>query len=177
MTAIEPSEHQVDLDLVDEANRGDSQAMKALYFRHRDWVYGQAYRVCENEDDALDVVQEVFIYFFAKFPGFELRSQLKTFLYPVARNISLNLIKKQRRVVPLERRHTDKLTNGSPPPSSRVGFYDMISRLPEDGQEILLLRFAEDFSLQQIAETLSIPLGTAKSRLHRALTQLRAKFD
>ncbi len=165
-----------DQELVAAANRGNPEAMEELYFRHKDWVFGQAFRICENEEDALDVLQEVFTYFFLKFPGFELRSKLTTFFYPVVRNLSLNLIKKRRRVVLLETEKAERIKNGAPLPGESIGFYQLVEGLPTNEREILILRFAEEFSLADIAETLSIPVGTAKSRLHKALTLLRNRF-
>jgi len=165
-----------DQELVEAANRGNPKAMEALYFRHRDWVFGQAFRICGNEEDALDVLQEVFAYFFLKFPGFELRSKLTTFFYPVVRNLSLNLIKKRRRVVLLETERAERIKNGAPLPGESIGFYQLVEGLPTNEREILILRFADEFSLADISETLSIPVGTVKSRLNRALTLLRKKL-
>ncbi|MBN1425469.1 RNA polymerase sigma factor [Candidatus Fermentibacteria bacterium] len=162
-----------DTDLVDAANRGDAAAMRALYFRYRDWVYGQAIRMVGTHDDAIDVVQEAFIYFFGKFPRLTLTSQIKTFLYPVVRNLSLNVLTARRKVVSLGGHDVEKIPNGRSSGSNRHEFDDLIKGLGEDEQEILILRFVEEFSLKEIAETLSIPLGTVKSRLHRALAHVR----
>ena len=173
VNAMAGYEELSDNALVARSNQGDAAAMKALYYRHREWVFGQALRYCENEDDAADVMQEVFSYFFCKFPGFELTSKLQTFLFPAIRNISLNLLRRKRRVVPIDSNQIERIPNGNGLPSAGVQFYSYIETLNEEEQEILLLRFADDKSLKEIGKELSIPLGTVKSRLHRALSHLR----
>jgi hypothetical protein len=71
---------RTDQDLIAAVNRGDAEAFEELYFRYRDWAARLACRYTHDEDLALDVMQEVFIYFMKKFPGFELCCELKTFL-------------------------------------------------------------------------------------------------
>src|SRR5213594_1361660 len=78
-----------DLELIAAINDGEAAAFEALYFRYRDWVVGLAHRFTGDSDSALDVLQETFLYFLRKFPGFRLTASLKTFLYPAIRNLSI----------------------------------------------------------------------------------------
>jgi RNA polymerase sigma-70 factor (ECF subfamily) len=157
------------------ANNGDESAFEALYFRYRDWVVGLAYRFTGNRDDALDVLQDTFAYFFSKFPGFELRSQLKTFLYPAVRNLALARRRKIRRFISLD----EAAANPSSPDDQldELALSDELSAMlaPLDAihSEVVLLRFVDGLSLPEIAEAIKIPVGTAKSRLHNALRTLR----
>ncbi len=169
------AEQPTDQELIAAANRGDQEAMEALYFRHRDWVYGLAFRLCGNHEDALDVLQEVFAYFFQKFPGFELRCRLRTFLYPVVKNLAVSQRRKRRRLVPLENGQAESLSAEDQGVSS-LHFAEMVGRLSEDEREIVLLRFSEGHSLPEISSALGLPLGTVKSRLHRALSRLRRGY-
>src|SRR6185436_7730311 len=82
---------RTDQQLVAAANDGQSAAFEELYWRYRDWVLSVSHRYTRDDDLALDVLQEVFIYFLKKFPGFKLRCELKTFLYPAVRNVSISL--------------------------------------------------------------------------------------
>ena len=82
-----------DGQLIDAINRGAHgggarAAFEVLYRRHRDWVVSLAYRFTGNRDDALDVMQETFIYLLGKFPGLALTAKLTTFLYPVVKHIA-----------------------------------------------------------------------------------------
>lgn len=87
-----PFGEPADQKLIFGINAGDDQAFETLYHRHREWVFRMACRICGSEHLAQDVVQEVFRYFLGKFPGFELRCELRTFLYPAIRNLSLGRI-------------------------------------------------------------------------------------
>ena len=90
---------RTDLELVAAVNRGDAAAFEALYIRYRDWVVSLAHRFTGDPDLALDVLQETFLYFLKRFPGFHLTAQLKTFLYPAVRNLSIAARRKAARRV------------------------------------------------------------------------------
>lgn len=163
-----------DHELIELANRGDSDAFEALYYRYRDWVYRLAWRFTGNRSDALDVLQETFTYLLRKFPGFELTSTMTTFLYPAIRHTSLAIRRKNRRFT------SDDEVLGelvAPVPQqteqSRSELAAVLTALPETQREVLLMRFVDGMSLQEIASALDIPLGTVKSRLHHALRTLR----
>ena len=160
-----------DEELVARANSGDAAAFEALYRRYRDWALVQAERWTGNRDDALDVLQDAFAYLFGKFPGFALTAQMKTFLYPVVRNLSLDRVRRRRPEVDV-----DALAETLPaPPASDSGgdLQRLVAALPGAQREVLLLRYADDLSLQQIAAAVGVPLGTVKSRLHTALAAVR----
>jgi len=172
-----------DRELIDSANRGDAAAMETLYFRHRDWAMAMATRLCGNRDDALDVVQETFAYLFGKLgkfgklPGFQLRCLLRTFLYPVVRNLSLNRIRKRRATVWLDSDAAGGLAAESDGPAAqRADLAEWVEALDAGARELVMLRFYDGCRLGEIAEILSLPLGTVKSRLHRALALLRERL-
>lgn len=152
--------------------------MESLYQRYKDWVYWKAYDFCGNREDALDVLQEVFAYFFGKFPGFNLRAQLKTFLYPAIRSRSVDLLRKRRRTAPFEPA-LGNIKNGSTRanPASRQSLAELVTRLPEHQQELVLLRFIDGLTLEELGQALEIPLGTVKSRLHTALKTLKRSLE
>ena len=159
--------------LIVRANRGDAAAFEALYHRHRDWVVRLATRWTANPDDALDVLQDVFAYLFGKFPGFALTAQLRTFLYPVVRNLALDRVRRRRPEVDI-----DGLADILPAATSGAPSGDverLVATLPAAQREVLLLRYVDDFSLAQIATALDVPLGTVKSRLHNALSTLKSR--
>ena len=173
-TLAEHHDPRSDQELIAAANAGDAGAFEALYFRYRDWVANLAFRFTADRDLALDVMQETFLYFLRKFPGFVLTSHLKTFLYPAVRNLSIAAAQKARR------------TQGDMPmpetleaaPMSPVGSINdvdaVLSTLSPDHREVLLLRFVEGLTMPEIAEALGIPIGTVKSRIHNGLARLRA---
>ncbi len=151
--------------------------MGQLYRDHRDWVTALAYRFTASHDDALDVLQETFAYFFAKFPGFTLRSSIRSFLYPVVKHSSINVIRKRQKLVALDAyRHIEVDTEWRFPDAS-TDMVGLVGRLSEGQREVIRLRFGLGFRLAEIAEALEIPTGTVKSRLHNALKSLRAELE
>ena len=163
-----------DQELIQLINEGDTNAFEVLYQRHKDWVFRLAWRFTGNQQDTLDVLQETFIYLLGKFPGFKLTASMTTFLYPVVKNISLTIRSKSRRFRSSEEILGEIIISASDETnSSRSELAAVLTVLPDEQREVLLMRFVDGMSLQEIADALNIPLGTVKSRVHHALQKLR----
>lgn len=163
-----------DAELVASLNGGDGAAFDALYYRYRDWVVRLAARFTGHEDDALDVLQETFAYVHRKFPGFRLTAAMTTFLYPVVKHLALAARRKRLRMGG----HDAALAVVPSPPAGEPGdsrgeLAVVLAALSETHREVLLLRFVDGLSLEEIAGVLDIPLGTVKSRVHNAIKVLR----
>lgn len=163
-----------DAELVAALGHGSTEAFDELYQRYREWVYRLAWRFTRNEQDALDVLQETFAYLLQRAPRLELWARLSTFLYPVVKNTAMTLRRRKGRLGSL-----DTIPEPAQAPASGLdpgGLGDLatvLGVLAETHREVLLMRFVDDMSLEEIALALGIPLGTVKSRLHNALAKLR----
>ena len=154
--------------LVARGNRGEAAALETLYREYRHWVLGLAHRFTGNEADALDVMQDTFIWFFGRFPGFKLRSSLRSFLYPVVKHNSLTLVRRRRRLIV-----DGEVEIGLAFPDETGGDFErLLAGLSAEHRDVAALRFGLDFKLEEIAAALEIPVGTVKSRLHNALKAL-----
>jgi RNA polymerase sigma-70 factor (ECF subfamily) len=158
-----------DGELVTALRAGDAVAFDELYRRHRDWVLRLAHRVTGSGTDALDVLQETFLYLLRKAPELELRVRMTTLLFPVVRNLSLQ----RRRQRGTASAAVEPLAE-DPPLASAEELVAALGGLPEAQRQALLLRFVDGKSLQEIAAAQGVPLGTVKSRLHQALATLRS---
>ena len=167
------SEERSDESLVEGMNQGDASAFDALYARYKDWVFRLAWRFTANPDDALDVLQETFIYLLGKCPGLRLNARITTFLYPVIKHVSLRLREKRGRFVSEQAFPPESLESIPADAPDRGELGRVLAGLPAPQREIVLMRFVDDMSLQEIADALLIPLGTVKSRLHFALVALK----
>jgi RNA polymerase sigma-70 factor (ECF subfamily) len=161
-----------DDELIQQADQGNPEAFEALYHRHRDWVYRLAWRFTGNQADALDVLQETFLYLLGKSPGLHLTASLTTFLYPVVKHLSLNL-RRRRAGGQIDDDILLSLPDSAGPQTSRTELTAALATLPVEQREVVLMRFVDDMNLEDIAQALQVPTGTVKSRLHRALDALR----
>ena len=161
--------------LVEAVNDGSHVAFEALYQRYRDWVVRLAYRFTRDVQASEDALQETFLYLLGKFPGFELRCQLKTFLYPVVRSFSLNL--KHKREQEADSKESLLVLSAEYATQSTVfpleEFEYALSKLSVEQREVLILRFVDELSLREVAQAMDLPLGTVKSRLHLSVGLLR----
>ena len=167
------SDDPTDDALIAALNGGDAAAFDALYFRYRDWVLRLAHRLTGNPDDALDVLQETFAYFFRKSPGFILTARMTTFLYPVVKNLSIAARRKRQRHAADEATPEPAAPLDQNPEDARSELAAVLRSLPDMHREVLLMRFVDDMALADIAQALSIPEGTVKSRLHNAIAALK----
>lgn len=174
-----PSDPRSDEELIAAANRGEVAAFEALYHRYRDWVLRHAYRWTGNRDEALDVLQETFAYLLRKMPGFRLTSKMTSFLYPAVKHLALRMRSEHRHLsmrdedLPDIPDPTRPAENATAENVTRMDLATVLSGLPAAQREIIFLRFIDGMRLDEIADLLSIPVGTVKSRLHHGVAALR----
>ena len=168
-----------DLDLIDAVNRGDAKAFESLYYRHRDYAMRVAMRFAGERNLALDAVQDSFVYFYKKFPGFTLTAKLTTFLYPVVKHNALSLKQKAQRAQGDTSEEALKAQPSADPGSdpaeseSSDDLHALLRGLPDTQREVLVMRFVDGLSVEEISSALDIPPGTVKTRTHHAIRKLR----
>jgi len=169
------SEETSDEALVNAARKGDAQAMETLYQRYRRWAFAVAVRFCDDHQDAADALQESFIHFFDRFPDFELRSSLKTYLYKVIKNKAIDVARRKKKFVPLEDEMLERIPGAhSDLRERRSRLEELLSPLAADERRLLLMRFHDGLTFDEIAGVLDVSIGTLKSKSHRALAKLRS---
>lgn len=168
MAAARAPDPRTDAELIAALRGGEPAAFDELYRRHRGWVVRLARRVTGSDSDALDVLQETFLYLLRKAPGLELRARMTTFLFPVVRNLALA---RRRRRGTADAGPEPSVED--PPPVLAEELVTALGALPVEQRDAVLLRFVDGLSLQEVAAAQGVPLGTVKSRLHQALATLR----
>jgi RNA polymerase sigma-70 factor, ECF subfamily len=173
-----PAEH---LALVEAVNLGKPGAFAALFHAFNPFVLRVASRLSADVADVLDVQQAVWMYVARKFPGFVLTGKFTTFLYPVVRHEAGAVRRKRQRLGAAG--SVEHLGSLAPPTAGAAGHDDegrllrlerVLADLSAVHREVVLMRFVDDLSLEEIAHVLDVPLGTVKSRLHNAIAALRA---
>ena len=173
-----PPDPRSDQDLVAALNAGDAAAFDALYYRYRERILRLAYRFTGNQADAQDVLQETFAYLYKKFPGFRLAASMTTFLYPVVRNLSLEIYRKKRTatttaVTPDLLADLPGFTAAPAEDQTRAELAAAMGNLSGEHRQTVLLRYVDDLSMEEIAAATGVPVGTVKSRLHHAIAAMR----
>ncbi|MFS0576082.1 sigma-70 family RNA polymerase sigma factor [Sporosarcina sp. 179-K 3D1 HS] len=159
--------------LVKKAQKGNDKAYLMLFRQYEADIYRMAYVYVKNKEDALDIVQEVAYQSYKKIGTLKKPEYFKTWLMKITINCALNLINKNKKVIPL---YLDfEVISGSEDEdiALTLSLHKLINALKEDEKSVILLKYYDDRTLKEISEILDIPLGTAKSVLYRALDKLR----
>ena len=176
---------------VAQARAGDPVAFRQLVERHSRGIFRLAFRITGNEQDAEDVVQDTFLKLHRNLDKFEDRSALGTWLFRIATNCALDLIRSRRRHQqgrepddPEGLAAVDRLTSESPAPDRLVLSAEFrervqvaLGRLSEAERAAFVLRHFEGQGIEMIAATLGLRQGAAKNTVFRAVAKLRGELE
>jgi RNA polymerase sigma-70 factor (ECF subfamily) len=185
---MEPSQARAagDRELMARLAEGDREALAPLMERHYRRCYRIALSYLRQRDDALDVVQEAFVKAFQQAARWDGSGDAGPWLARITVNLSIDRWRRNRRRLatfsPLaEGDHAPDLADGGASPERRVQRREagerlklVLDTLPERQRAIVVLRHYHEMSLEEVAATLEMSLGTVKSSLHRALQRMRA---
>jgi len=173
-----------DDQLIDEALAGRSAAFGQLVLKYQDRLFTALAHVIGCVDDARDAAQDAFVQAFVKLETFQRHSSFYTWLYRIAFNAAIS---RSRRKRPQESLDGRRETVGDEPIDHRHGgpgdaiekceraaqVRHALDGLPHDYRVVLVLREIDGCDYEQISEILDVPVGTVRSRLHRARLQLK----
>jgi RNA polymerase sigma-70 factor (ECF subfamily) len=155
------------------AQGGDRDALDQLLRRHYDRLYGLCRRLAGEESDALDACQEALIAIARGLSRFDGRSSFSTWTYRVATNACLDELRRRRRrplpAPPLEIAAGGDLAAEA---ITRLDVDAALAQLPPEYRAAVVLRDLAGLSYEEIAETLSVPVGTVRSRIARGRAAL-----
>jgi RNA polymerase sigma-70 factor (ECF subfamily) len=172
--------------LIAECLQGRHAAFGELVCRYQDRLFNTVYRLLGNAEDAQDVVQEAFLNAFQSLDSFKGDSQFYTWLYRIAFNTAVSLKRKQRVALSI---HGSREDRGEVEPRDPSGYsqpeyalqqaeeerriQQALGRLSSEHRAVLILKDMEGQKYEAMAEILGVPIGTIRSRLHRARLELR----
>ncbi len=178
-----------DAQLISQALAGQTAAFGQLVQKYQDRLYNTVVHVAGNAEDAKDVVQEAFVQAFLKLESFQGASAFYTWLYRIAFNVAGTHRRRRGAMRAAEQAalaegclrgaegHPSSVADG---PGEQLERQERcrqvrhaISQLPEEHRVVPVLREMDGCCYETIAEILDLPLGTVRSRLHRARMQLR----
>jgi RNA polymerase sigma-70 factor (ECF subfamily) len=183
--------------LVEQARGGDMGAFSRLVTKYQDRLVNTCWRISGNLDDAQDLAQEAFLHALEKLDTFKHKAGFYTWLFRIAVNLSISHRRKSARAVKLSlhgpdgqwrgdhqaARLVNRVSNEPSDPPARLSQREMgrlvaegVEELDDDHRAVVVLRDVEGFNYEQIGEILELPIGTVKSRLHRARMELRQRL-
>jgi len=182
-----------DTQLVEKVREGSMEAFEEIISRYESKVYNLAMRFCRNQEDAEEVLQDVFSTIYAKLDGFRGQSQFSSWMYRIIVNaafmklrkrkqshtISLEDLAPQLRQSCLEQdnpvlHRSDTITQNK---ELRIILDAAIGRLPAQYRAVFILRDVDGLSNQEVSEILGLSIPAVKSRLHRSRLMLRRRLQ
>lgn len=180
----------IDASAIERAKAGDGDAFRLLVERHSRSVFRLAYRMTGNEFDAEEVVQETFLRAYKQLGHYESRASFATWIYRIATNYALDLIRSRKR-------HRDRRVMSTPetdvlaavasgsPGQDRLyqsgvinqRLHEAIGTLSEQERTAFLLRHFEGRSIEEIGAILDIGVSASKNSIFRAVRKLREALE
>ena len=175
-----------DARLIDEALAGNARSFGELVRKYQDRLFNTMFQIVGSREEAEDVVQDSFVQAFIKLNSFQGARAFYTWLYRIAFNVSVSRRRRKRPDVSIDA--IREVTGNDPisvadSPTARLEREESVEqvqraldRLNEEHRSILILREMEGFCYEEISNVLNMPIGTVRSRLHRARIQLREEL-
>jgi len=192
-SAVVPPLSLEDEALAQQARSGDMAAFGRLVSRYQDRVLNTCWRIAGRREDAEDLAQETFLHALQAIASYQARSRFYTWLYRIAVNLALSHRRRQARAVHLSLHNRDgqcigeqaatlmgRISADDQDPPAKLSARETqqrlvqgLAELDDEPRTVVVLRDIEGLDYAQIAEILDLPVGTVKSRLHRARMELR----
>jgi RNA polymerase sigma-70 factor (ECF subfamily) len=181
----------VEKRLTERAKRGDREAFAELIEIYKDKIFQLAYRMVGNRQDAEDIAQETFLRVYANLHNYDDSYKFSTWIYRIATNLCIDRGRKKRPDFSLDEEIESgqgmdwysRLSSNDKTPEEKLvtqelqeTVQDAISHLAPKYRSIMILRYIEDLSLQEISDVLKLPVTTIKTRIHRGREALRSRL-
>jgi RNA polymerase sigma-70 factor (ECF subfamily) len=175
--------------LIADCLNGDSTAFGVLVRRYQDRLYNTVFRMVGNSEDALDIVQDAFMHAYQSLDSFKGQAQFYTWLHRIAANTAISHCRKRQIPVRVVDRESElPLEPADPSEFSRPShaleqaeqesrIQKALQRLSPEHRVVLVMKELEGQKYEDIAEALGVPIGTIRSRLHRARSELRELLE
>jgi RNA polymerase sigma-70 factor (ECF subfamily) len=181
-----------DHELIRLVRQGHPEAFNEIVMRYQDKVFNLALRHVGNANDAADIAQQTFVNAYRSLASFKEEANLATWLYRIVFNQSVSFFRERgrNRTVSMDGAPRDddeparEIASSNGDPSHHVMNRDLsdkinavLAQLDEESRRIVILREFENYAYEEIAEILAIPVGTVRSKLHRARLVLKEKLS
>jgi RNA polymerase sigma-70 factor (ECF subfamily) len=186
------SVNYVETRLAKLARGGDRRAFGELVQLYKDKMYHLAYRMLGQAHEAEDIVQETFLRVYTNLNRYDETQKFSTWIYRIATNLCIDRLRKRKANYSLDAELPEGegadwyslLPSNEETPESELllsetqhNIRKAIDSLPEKYKSVVILRYLQDMSLQEIGDVLNMPVTTVKTRVHRGREFLRKKLE
>jgi RNA polymerase sigma-70 factor (ECF subfamily) len=174
------------------ALKGDQRAFSEIVELYQDKLYHMAYRILYNRQEAEDIVQETFMRVYKNLVRYDDSLKFSTWIYRIATNLCIDRLRRKKPVYSLDAESVDHdgldgyamVPSDNRTPESELMLSDTqhiihqaIETLPAKYKSVMVLRYLQEMSLQEISDVLEMPVTTIKTRVHRGREFLRKKLE
>ena len=175
-------------DVIEACQRGDEEAFRVLFDTHKDRVYSIALRYAGDSATAMDIAQDTFLKLLSTIQQFRGESSFESWLYRMVVNSCLDYHRKRRRFLPLLEDGFEEALDVFRAPSESAlqdllreeqeeRVQQVVAQLPEEQRIVVVLRYTDGLSYEEIADLLGCRRGTVASRLNRAHKALERRLS
>jgi RNA polymerase sigma-70 factor, ECF subfamily len=169
---------QDDVALVSACQVGDQDAFALLVQRHQRYVFNLVFRMLGQYEEANEVTQETFLAAWQGLPGFRGDARFSTWLYRIAYNCALKQLEQRKRDHALQLAIQVECVGAEIEAHDRQTMVrEHLSNLPAKYQIVLVLRHLQEMTYEEMAEILTMPIGTIKTHLFRARNLLKERLE
>ncbi|MBU3088121.1 sigma-70 family RNA polymerase sigma factor [Clostridium gasigenes] len=159
--------------MVRKAIKGDEDSFMVLVNQCKEQIYRTAYAYVKDENLALDIVQETVCKAFISISKLKEPKYFNTWIIKIAINISISAYKKNQKVICMEQGELLNKVGVDEDNNEKLYLLQAIDTLPDKHKDIIILKYFDDLTIQEIARVLDMPLGTVKTYLNKGLIALR----
>ncbi|MDD9267059.1 RNA polymerase sigma factor SigW [Paenibacillus sp. GCM10023248] len=182
----------VEARLAKLARNGDRNAFAELVELYKDKIFHLAYRMLNNKQEAEDAVQETFLRVYTNLHRYDENQKFSTWIFRIGTNLCIDKLRRRKNTYSLDAEMPDgegndyyaMLPSNEDTPEKQIMVSETqeqirraIATLPEKYKSIVVLRYLQDMSLQEISEVLDMPVTTIKTRVHRGREYLRKRLE
>lgn len=182
----------LDTRLVKLARKGDHHAFAEIVSLYKDKLYHLAYRMTGSRQEAEDVVQDTFLRVFKNLDSFDEKQKFSTWIFRIATNQCIDRLRKKRKMYSLDAESSDHegfdgyamMPGDDRTPERELLLSETqeliqkaMETLPPKYKSVMILRYMQDLSLQEISDVMGMPVTTVKTRVHRGREFLRKRLE
>lgn len=165
-------------ELIEQAKAGNRDAFYKVFQPFEQDIYKMAFVYVNNANEAMDIVQETAYRSFKSIHSLKDYQYVKTWLIRIAINSSIDYLRKKNKLILLDQNEYNQyLPAEETNVALDITLHELINKLDAMEKSMIMLKYFEDFTFQEAADILNIPLGTAKSILYRAIQTLRKDLN